>query len=217
MPTLVDLLFQTVDGAFAVDPDERITFWNPACEQLFGIPAREVLGRPCSAVLRGTDPWGKPLCKQGCNVARLACGGTPPETFPLRVRDARGKDLRLSVSIVLVPSKWKDLWTVVHLLHRGEVPEVLDVVERSFSRKPRARQAGPRDADRSSPATLASLTPRELEILRLLSEGLPSSVLSQRLSISLTTVRNHIQHLLSKLKVHSQMEAVAYAYRHNLL
>lgn len=217
MPTLVDLLFQTVDGVFAVDPDERIIFWNPACEQLLGIPAREVLGRPCSAVLRGTDPWGNPTCKPGCEVARLSRGGAPPETFPVRVRDARGKDLRLSVSIVLVPSKWKDLWTVVHLLHRGEAPEFLDVVERSFSRKPRVRRVSPRDADLSSPVTLASLTPRELEILRLLAEGLPATVLSQRLSISLATVRNHIQHLLSKLKVHSQMEAVAYAYRHNLL
>ncbi len=217
MPTLVDCLFQTVDGVFAVDPDERIVFWNPACEQLLGIPAREALGRPCGAVLQGTDPWGKPLCRPDCDVARLSRGGKPPETFPVKIRDGRGKDLRLSVSIVLVPSRWKDLWTVVHLLHRGEAPEFPDSVERALPRKPRARRTRARDADRSSPASLASLTPRELEILRLLSEGLPASVLSQRLSISLTTVRNHIQRLLSKLKVHSQMEAVAYAYRHNLL
>ena len=54
-------------------------------------------------------------------------------------------------------------------------------------------------------------------ILHLLAEGHASSVISRQLCISLVTVRNHVQHLIGKLGVHSQLEAVAYAYRHNLI
>jgi NarL family two-component system response regulator LiaR len=61
------------------------------------------------------------------------------------------------------------------------------------------------------------LTAREQQILLLLSEGLTCTSISQRLSVSQTTVRNHIQHILSKLCVHSRTEAVAYAYRHELI
>ena len=67
------------------------------------------------------------------------------------------------------------------------------------------------------PAAAASgLTTREDEIFRLLAEGLPVRAISARLYISPVTVRNHLQHIMAKLDLHSQRETVAYAYRHNL-
>ena len=60
------------------------------------------------------------------------------------------------------------------------------------------------------------LTRRELEILRLLTEGVSTSEAAQRLHVSQSTVRNHVQNLLSKLGVHSRLEAVAYATRNRL-
>ncbi len=39
MPSVAEFLYQTVDGVFAVDRNQRITFWNSACGQLLGIPA----------------------------------------------------------------------------------------------------------------------------------------------------------------------------------
>lgn len=74
-------------------------------------------------------------------------------------------------------------------------------------------QAGNRvDLDGTGKAS-ARLTRRELEILQLLAQGLSNDVISRQLYISPTTTRNHIQNILSKLGVHSKLEAVAYAVR----
>jgi len=61
------------------------------------------------------------------------------------------------------------------------------------------------------------LTPREREVLLLLAEGLSNGAIAERLFISLNTVRNHVQNLLSKLGAHSKLEAVAIAARNGLV
>ena len=61
------------------------------------------------------------------------------------------------------------------------------------------------------------LTGRELEVLELLAEGTPNHELAARMGISRNTVRNHVQNLLTKLGVHSRLEAVALATREGLL
>jgi LuxR family maltose regulon positive regulatory protein len=50
-------------------------------------------------------------------------------------------------------------------------------------------------------------------VLQLLTEGLDGAAIAQRLFLSPATVRNHIQHILDKLGVHSRVEAVALALR----
>lgn len=57
------------------------------------------------------------------------------------------------------------------------------------------------------------LTPRELEVLQLLTEGLPNKLIAQRLQISPNTVKFHINAILSKLNVQSRTEAVVRATR----
>ncbi len=61
------------------------------------------------------------------------------------------------------------------------------------------------------------LTSRELEVLRLLSDGLEQRDIAGTLSISPKTVGIHIEHILGKLHVHSRAQAVAAAYRENLI
>ncbi|MEJ2746212.1 MAG: LuxR C-terminal-related transcriptional regulator, partial [bacterium] len=61
------------------------------------------------------------------------------------------------------------------------------------------------------------LTPRELEILELLARGHGTSEISELLAISQNTVRNHIQHILQKLQVHTRLEAVTYAIKNGLI
>jgi DNA-binding NarL/FixJ family response regulator len=76
-----------------------------------------------------------------------------------------------------------------------------------------------RAIDRSS-AGLApersNLTPRELEVLKLLADGLGQKKIAQTLFITPKTVATHIQRILNKLDVHSRAEAVAYAHRNQL-
>lgn len=58
---------------------------------------------------------------------------------------------------------------------------------------------------------LARLTPRELEVLMLLAEGISRSEIAQRMHLSAHTIRSHLQNLMAKLGVHSTLEAVALA------
>ncbi|MBI4171573.1 MAG: response regulator transcription factor [Actinobacteria bacterium] len=72
---------------------------------------------------------------------------------------------------------------------------------------------------RRSPARApwSGLTPRELDVLRLLAEGRGQAEIAGELVISPKTVGTHIEHVLAKLGVHSRAEAVAVAYRHDLV
>jgi DNA-binding NarL/FixJ family response regulator len=70
---------------------------------------------------------------------------------------------------------------------------------------------------RSATSTGDQLSVRELEVLRLLSQGLPNKVLAQRLGISLHTVEGHLASVFGKLGVTSRVGAVLYALRHRLL
>jgi len=70
--------------------------------------------------------------------------------------------------------------------------------------------------DRSQPAT-PRLTERELEVLRLVAQGLNNREIAKQLFISENTVKNHVRNILEKLQLHSRMEAVMYAVREKLL
>lgn len=61
------------------------------------------------------------------------------------------------------------------------------------------------------------LTTREREVLQLLAEGASSQQISAQLGLSPNTVRTHVQGILSKLQVHSRVEAAAYGVRHGLV
>jgi len=65
--------------------------------------------------------------------------------------------------------------------------------------------------------TARRLTPRQTDILRLLSAGTSTAGIANALSLSPTTVRNHIANLLAELGVHSRLEAVAVARAAGLL
>jgi DNA-binding NarL/FixJ family response regulator len=57
------------------------------------------------------------------------------------------------------------------------------------------------------------LTPRQVQILQLLSDGVPMAKISERLSMTSATLRTHVQNILTRLGVHTKVEAVAIAIR----
>ena len=61
------------------------------------------------------------------------------------------------------------------------------------------------------------LTPRQLEVLVLLGEGLPNKLICRQLNISAGTVKVHISCILRELGVTSRLQAVVWARRHGLL
>ncbi|HEX5562634.1 MAG TPA: response regulator transcription factor [Nocardioidaceae bacterium] len=71
---------------------------------------------------------------------------------------------------------------------------------------------------RSDPQQVVNtrLTDRELEVLKLVAEGLGNREIGKRLFISENTVKNHVRNILEKLQLHSRMDAVMYAMREKL-
>lgn len=67
------------------------------------------------------------------------------------------------------------------------------------------------------PMSAEALTPRELQVLTALSEGLSTPGVCAQLGITPNTLRTHVQNIMAKLHVHSKLEGVAFALRHGLI
>jgi DNA-binding NarL/FixJ family response regulator len=77
---------------------------------------------------------------------------------------------------------------------------------------PAANAAAPRSAEWIQP-----LTPRELQILHMLSDGLPNKSIAAELQISEHTAKFHVSQILAKLDAESRTEAVTIGIRHGLV
>jgi DNA-binding NarL/FixJ family response regulator len=74
-----------------------------------------------------------------------------------------------------------------------------------------------REARREATSLLDDLTDREREILQLLAEGMRNDGIAEKLFISPQTVQTHVRNILGKLRVHSKLEAVAFAVKHGAI
>jgi DNA-binding NarL/FixJ family response regulator len=72
-------------------------------------------------------------------------------------------------------------------------------------------------ADEKQALPTPRLTSRELEVLKLVAQGMSNREIATELYISENTVKNHVRNILEKLHLHSRMEAVVYAVREKLL
>lgn len=220
MDSLFQALASAADGAFVIDEDQRIIYWNGAAQEMLGYTAEEVLGRPCYEILGGRDERGGAVCRHHCYVAAIAVTGSPVTSYDTRVRTKSGELSWISVSILTFMNSDNSSPLVLHLFRDATqkreseqfTQQVLDVVRRM-------REGGLPGVGLpvSGSSSVQDLTEREREVLSLLAQGLSTRDIAQSLSISLSTARNHVQNILHKLNVHSRLEAVAYAYEQGLV
>jgi PAS domain S-box-containing protein len=193
------------DGVFVAGADGRILLWNRAAERILGYGARDVVGRQCCDVFAGLDDHGNRLCYRGCHVMTLVRMGEAVQSFDMRTRTKLGRGVWLNVSILAVNGREGSPVTVHLFRDVTAAKELLTLVHERLS------SPGPGENP------VGVLTRREVEVLRLMADGLGTKGVAEGLHVSRATVRNHVQSILAKLGVHSRLEAVAYANKHRLL
>jgi two-component system nitrate/nitrite response regulator NarL len=114
------------------------------------------------------------------------------------------------------------------VLHKSaDVDEILDATRRLaagetlFSSEELVellRLAGQsREEEREARANIEQLTPRETEVLKALGRGLSNKEIAQSLHMSVDTERTHMMNILSKLGVHSRLQALLFAARYGII
>lgn len=201
-------LARAADGAFVIGRDGRILLWNRSAERILGHAASAVLGRLCCEVFTGHDQ-GNRLCHPGCHVLSLVRMEEAVHSFDMRTRTKAGRPIWINVSVLTTQDDAHGGRLTIHLFRDVTASkELLTLVHERLAPRPAASPNG----DRAT-----ALSRRELDVLRLMTEGLNTRATAERLHVSPATARNHAQNILGKLGVHSRLEAVAYAARHRLL
>ena len=156
---------------------------------------------------------------------------TMPELDGLEALRRLRQELPESKLVILtVSDDEKDLAEAIragangYLLKSLDADEFLDLLdglqrgEAAMTRKMTAKlMAGMAYSMDDRPDPLLSLTPREIELLGLVQEGLSNRAIAQKLLISENTVKYHLKNIFQKLGVQNRTEAVAHAFRAGLL
>ncbi len=74
-----------------------------------------------------------------------------------------------------------------------------------------------REQPREARSGIERLTPRELQVLQALAEGLSNKEIAERLHVSVDTERTHMMNILTKLGVHSRLQALLFAVRYDVV
>jgi DNA-binding CsgD family transcriptional regulator len=178
---------------FISDEDGRVEYCNSATADFLKRDRRAIEGQRCYEVMRLRSPEGRVLCRAECAVQTEA-------------RSGKLKKMRPALCTVNgdLPAR-VDLFTVAVSPPNGRRIAILHVIKAS------ARVLGETAVEAGGHQEAAAydcLSPREREVLRHLSGGEGTDEIARKLFVSRATVRNHVRAILSKLKVHSRIEAI---------
>jgi RNA polymerase sigma factor (sigma-70 family) len=173
---------------------------------------------------------------------RLLLAGVDVAVVDLALPDGDGSDLIRELRVatplaaVLVLTDRSDRTAAARAVAAGaagvlhkSIPtaDIVAAVRRLYANEPRLTPAEAKELDRLGRAerqresvarqAIASLTPREREVLQALAAGLSNKEIGLKLHVSTETVRRHVAHIFRKLGVDSRLHALAFAVRHRLV
>ena len=123
------ILEGSADGIYTVDAFRRIVSVNPAMERLLGLPAEEIIGRPCAVGLNWRDREGRPVCPGRCPMLQPAAGNGENATelaAAVRSRSGQRTEVALVYSVVRSP-ELAPLNAVVNVRDMTRVREMEDM------------------------------------------------------------------------------------------
>jgi DNA-binding CsgD family transcriptional regulator len=206
LPEAVETLVEarTGDAVYVVGPEYRIVHWDERMESLTGVLSEEALENPCYDAVMGEREDGGPFCAHGCSVMHLARAHRPVSSFEMRIRTRSGDKRWVSVSNLTLETEAGPY--LVHLLRDSQgAHDALEMAHGLIQLSSKKEAPAPRRRD------VPALTPRQLEVLKLLAEGKSVREIGKDLYLSEATVRNHVRSLLQALGAHSQLEVLAKA------
>ncbi|HEU5363228.1 MAG TPA: response regulator transcription factor [Gaiellaceae bacterium] len=146
---------------------------------------------------------------------RLTSGGGAPHVLILTTFDLDEyvyEALRAGASGFLLKDAGADeLLHAVRVVAAGDAllsPSITRRLIADFARRPPASE---------QPAALAELTPRELEVLRLVARGLSNGAIARELVVGEATVKTHVARIFQKLDLHDRAQVVVLAYETGLV
>ena len=146
---------------------------------------------------------------------RIAASGGSPHVLILTTFDLDDyvyEALRAGASgFLLKDARAEELCTAVRTVAAGEAllsPSITRRLIESYTRRPPPTER---------PSALAELTPRELEVLKLIARGLSNAQIAAELIVGDATVKTHVARIFSKLDLHDRAQAVVLAYESGLV
>jgi DNA-binding NarL/FixJ family response regulator len=213
------------DPAGAADAADRVLRRLAPSTTLDRLPALELLVRArlglgdlegaavsCSELERVGETIGTPFVRGRARLAAARVAGARGDAEEARRAAEDAVDLLVESAAAYEAALAR--------LELGRALAALGRPEPAAAEANAAREAlaalGVRAPERA-PDSLSELTPRELEVLRLVAQGLSDADIAERLVLSQHTVHRHVANVRTKLGLHSRAAAVAYAARAGLL
>ena len=175
------------------------------------------MGAKCSEIPSGLGRSGLTSeCADCCACMRYARAGLVPPAVELAMRASWGEVKWVEVRPVVVP--WlTDVGTVVIYLFRERVSDVAPPVGDLVVAEQGRSLDSPVALVATAELEVQPLTPRELEVLRLMALGWENDYIAAELEVTIHTVRSHVANLRRKLNAKSRCGAVMTATRIGIL
>lgn len=184
-------------------PDGNVVYMNERAEKLLETESRLAVGKPCHQIVSGRDAEGRSWCDVHCPINSKIVAGEEIEPYTLRVGGDENSEQWLQMLVIPFEGARPGEKYLAHCAFNVNRTHLIE----SYLDRVAART--PINAEREFDLEKSRLSKRELEVLELLAVDENLYGIAEKLNVSYYTVRNHVQHILGKMGVHSTLEAVA--------